>query len=37
MSLLFCAESGERTVLVALNMSNHPHTVSFHLDVRGRS
>jgi alpha-glucosidase len=27
----FLRRSGDRTVLVALNMSNHPHTVSFHL------
>lgn len=27
----FVRRSAERTVLVALNMSNHPHTVSFHL------
>ena len=27
----FLRKSGDRTVLVALNMSNHPHTVAFHL------
>jgi len=27
----FLRRSGDHTVLVALNMSNHPHTVSFHL------
>ncbi len=30
----FLRRSGDRTVLVALNMSNHPHTVSFHLASR---
>ena len=33
----FFAESGDRTVLVALNMSDHPHTMAFRLSDKGIS
>jgi alpha-glucosidase len=31
----FLRRTGDRTVLVALNMSEHAHTVSFHLEAEG--
>jgi alpha-glucosidase len=31
----YLRRGGKRTVLVALNMSSHPHTVAFHLGATG--
>ncbi len=33
----FIRRAGDRTVLVALNMSDHPHTVAFRLSDKGIS